>query len=118
MMNERILAHGENLNKIFDTHFPPITLCKKLRRLEVKATWYSEAYCNGTIDMTEHDKNSEAILKALDRILGFRKKKIPVFVNSDPRGYALKIKDKWLRKNDITLNRDWGGYGLLAPDLR
>jgi len=40
---------------------------------------------------------------------------IPVFFNSDPRGYALKIKDDYTR--DITIYRDWGGYGILAPDF-
>ncbi len=39
-----------------------------------------------------------------------------VFVNGDPRGYALKIHDS---NRDLIdgcgIARDWGGYGLIAP---
>ena len=40
-----------------------------------------------------------------------------IFVNGDCRGYALKIFDDYIRKNDITIYRDWGGYGIIAPDF-
>lgn len=36
-----------------------------------------------------------------------------VWFNGDPRGYALKVD---LRDGE-TLHRDWGGYGIIAPDL-
>jgi len=42
---------------------------------------------------------------------------VPVFINRDPRGYALKINDDWMRATDCRLHRDWGGYGIIAPDL-
>lgn len=42
---------------------------------------------------------------------------VPVFLNRDPRGYALKIDDEWMRKHDAKLYRDWGGYGIIAPDI-
>jgi hypothetical protein len=82
---------------------------------------------------------------------------VPVFLNGDPRGYALKIRDEWMHKaqtlrrdgepvytgpdpetwihrnhsfsvahalehegyrlEPVQLHRDWGGYGILAPDL-
>ena len=44
---------------------------------------------------------------------------VPVFLNRDPRGYALKIKSEWMeaRRDSVRLHRDWGGYGILAPDL-
>jgi len=35
----------------------------------------------------------------------------------DPRGYALKLDDEWTRANAPHIHRDWGGYGILAPDL-
>jgi len=37
-----------------------------------------------------------------------------VFINGDPRGYALKIKDEFVRENNLTIYQDWGGYGILA----
>lgn len=43
---------------------------------------------------------------------------VPVILNRDPRGYALKIDDEWMRAHrDVVLHRDWGGYGIIAPDL-
>ena len=48
-----------------------------------------------------------------------RRPLVPVFVNRDPRGYALKIDDEWMRaRQEVRLATDWGGYGILAPDLR
>jgi hypothetical protein len=43
---------------------------------------------------------------------------VPVFINRDPRGYQLKIKDDWMTANNADLERDWGGYGLLAPEIK
>ena len=117
IVHKRIIVHGEKLNKIFDTHMEPMALCKKLRRLEYSATRNSEQFCNGERGEVKYNRVLEELLDKLDKALGFRKKKIPVFINSDPRGYALKIKSEWFGTQDIDLDRDWGGYGLLAPDL-
>ncbi len=59
-----------------------------------------------------------------------RKPLVPVFLNRDPRGYALKIDDAWMAEHGnatdhpsksptavCRLHRDWGGYGIIAPDL-
>ncbi len=43
---------------------------------------------------------------------------VPVFINRDPRGYALKINDEWMTEHDAKLEKDWGGYGLLAPEIK
>jgi hypothetical protein len=42
---------------------------------------------------------------------------VAVFVNQDPRGYALKIDDEYMRAHSLDLERDGGEYGILAPDL-
>jgi hypothetical protein len=43
---------------------------------------------------------------------------VPVIINRDPRGYALKIGDDWMSAHHTSrLHRDMGGYGILAPDL-
>jgi hypothetical protein len=52
---------------------------------------------------------------------------VPVFLNRDPRGYALKIDEEWLqaaRRDGRTVGavgcciyQDWGGYGIIAPNL-
>ena len=40
-----------------------------------------------------------------------------IFLNGDPRGYALKIKDDFIRDNKVNIYKDWGGYGIFAPDF-
>ena len=42
---------------------------------------------------------------------------VPVFVNRDPRGYALKIKSEWVREKGAAIHQDWGGYGIIAPEI-
>jgi hypothetical protein len=43
---------------------------------------------------------------------------VPVFLNDDARGYSLKIRDEWMREHKAELHRDWGGYGILAPEIK
>lgn len=119
-MYSKIQKHGEQLNSIFKTDLNPVALCKKLFSLENKMRRAALQYSNGDMESDEEDKIEKEILDKVDKILGFRAKKIPVFINSDPRGYSLKIDDEWMRnKGDKTpLYRDFGGYGILAPDFK
>jgi hypothetical protein len=48
----------------------------------------------------------KAVKKLLPGVEGF-------FINGDPRGYSLKIKEKIYPE----LHQDWGGYGILAPEF-
>jgi len=134
-MYQQIEEHGANLNAIFNTDFDNIKLCKKLRQLEVKAHHATTCLCNtNTLDRLELTREEErtglypkqatedeqdaffgAILNKVDKILNFRAKHIPVFINHDPRGYALKVKD--CRENNLKIYQDWGGYGILAPEF-
>lgn len=41
-----------------------------------------------------------------------------VEINLDPRGYALKINDDYMRAHNLKLYRDYGGYGIIAPALK
>jgi uncharacterized protein YwqG len=115
-LNDKIIRHGEILKQVFklDKNKDPIALCKQLFRLENKAHKISEDYANGYID--DIDKYILPIEKSLDKILGYKKKGIPVFINTDPRGYALKVESSYAFKTQLP--RDWGGFGLIAPDLR
>ncbi|MCK9520449.1 MAG: hypothetical protein M0R74_15710 [Dehalococcoidia bacterium] len=116
-MKEQILRHGFNLRRIFfpdDSSISPVGLAKSVHRLEVRAHRLAEEECNtGNVPEDWEDK----ILKSLDKVLNFRAQGIPVFVNGDPRGYALKIDDKYVRENNLEIHRDWGGYGILAPEF-
>lgn len=83
---------------------------KYLRAVEKKAHKWAEAACNYDISERTQKRRDNIILKDIKRIFG----DIPqgFFINGDPRGYALKIDPE---KGDVDgLERDWGGYGLLA----
>lgn len=65
-----------------------------------------------TIFDIEIEKLSEQVKKMIPGV--------PFFVNGDARGYALKIKDAEmdkLFKAGIRLHQDWGGYGILSPEI-
>ena len=118
-MYERIKQHGNRLLKIFPdaTIKDPIALCKKIKRIDTKMHRIAELYCNGDCLMDQWELFEASALKNLDNILGFKATGIPVFINGDPRGYALKIEDSYIRDHDIDIYRDWGGYGILAPEF-
>jgi len=120
-MYERIAKHGNQLNEIFNTGLDPVALCKKLRILERKAEALTTEECNTGID--NHVKLCK-ILGQVKKVLfpqGVESKGAhlytSVFINGDPRGYALKISDKQVREQNLLIHRDMGGYGILAPDL-
>lgn len=90
-------------------------LYEKLLRIERKVNHRQTESCNGTIEDEKCEKldakDEKEILKLLPNISDF-------FINGDPRGYSLKIKDtkaKELRDQGINIYQDWGGYGILAP---
>jgi len=121
IMYQQIEKHGENLNAIFNTGLEPVTLCKKLRRLEAKAHRLATDYCNGENGVTTDNWESKCapIIKQVKSTLKCADD-CPIFINGDARGYALKIKASHVRalqtsgKNIYT---DMGGYGILAPDF-
>ena len=117
-MDARIKRHGEQLAKIFpDATIRPRALCSYLQQKESMAHRFAEDYCNGQIDGEACSDKHAVILASVNFVLGNQDEKIRVIVNSDPRGYALKIHNKSMRDMDLVLHRDFGGYGILAPDL-
>lgn len=127
----RIIQHGRNLLAIFPnaTERDPGTLCRKLRRLEAKAAAIALRLCNGPEFKTEDEADliCTGILRKVNQLLGNyadgdnyvpRTQTVPIFINRDPRGYALKIDDEWMRDNPNALHQDWGGYGLIAPEIK
>jgi hypothetical protein len=124
-IHEQVIDHGQRLCSLFDVKSDPEQLCKALRRIERKAAAYALAQCNGTVnisfDSPEHDAKIKGYLDAVDKLLNFRAQGIPVFVNLDPRGHALKIDDDYMRTARVWelfgLTSDWGGYGIIAPEF-
>lgn len=116
-MKQAIVAHGKQLLAIFPraSEQDPDNLCRKLRRLETKVSRASVSHCNGEMGADAWEEVKEASRDALRRLLN--PGGVPLYVNSDPRGYALKIPSEYVRRNGLEIHRDWGGYGILAPDL-
>lgn len=114
---EAVKRHGEQLLAIFPqaTERDPVALCKKLRRVENAAHKWALECCNWR-DPSEEEReaNDDKIYNRIERILGTTE---GIVYNKDPRGYALKIDDRVMRDRDYVLYRDWGGYGIIAPDL-
>jgi len=111
---ENITAHGDNLKKLFklDNSVDSVKLCKSLLRLETQAQKLALEYCNyGNLN----NNAVEGILKKVSKLLNLENE-YPVFFNGDARGYALKISDEFRKNKEIF--KDWGGYGILAPDFR
>ena len=116
-MYRNISNHGENLKKVFSlpADTDPVKLCKKLFRLETKAHRLAEQYCNGDIEIEQWEAGTGKILDSVNKILDYKNKGISVFANGDARGYTLKIKAK---DTPSYLFKDWGGFGIIAPDFR
>jgi hypothetical protein len=111
---ENITAHGDNLKKLFklDNSVDSVKLCKSLLRLETQAQKLALEYCNyGNLD----NDAVESILKKAGVLLNITDIN-QIFFNGDARGYALKISDNFCKDKEIF--KDWGGYGIIAPDFR
>lgn len=114
-MYKQIDQHGQSLNNLFNTDLDNIALCKKLFRLENRAHRYAEDYCNGHIDHDLFASASSIILEKVSSILGTDESNI--FINGDPRGYAIKFTTEFTNNNINNMWRDMGGYGIVAPDF-
>lgn len=130
-MYEAIKNHGNALIKFFKLEDQnPIHLSKMLLRIERVAHHATTCLCNtNTLDLlelncftgydvkqdTEEDQDEffDSILKRLEKQIG-KKNVEKCFINHDPRGYALKIREPYSKD---FYYKDWGGYGILAPDF-
>ena len=118
---ELITIHGERVKKFFNmpASTDPIALCKRLRRLEVQAQRVQDVHAQGEYEISAI-KEAGLMCKLKDLLMPdstpeeFLNKKI--FLNTDQRGYALKISDEVVKGHEFA--RDWGDFGIIAPDLR
>lgn len=120
--DEAILKHGFALLRIFPRAQAtyaglPRALYERLHRIEAEAHRLAERECNEQLPEGYSERKDASMLKRLDAILGFKEAGIPVFLNGDPRGYALKIKDDYVREHKLEIQTDWGGYGILCPEF-
>ena len=111
---EAILQHGLALLRIFpDSPYSgaPTSLCKRVRRLENEAHRLAERCCCEDVPEAEQERKEASILRRVREALADTEERVRL--NGDPRGYALKID---LREGE-QLHTDWGGYGIVAPEI-
>ena len=110
-------AHHNALATVFDrpTSYG-LNLWRKLRRIEATFSRQSLAFCNGELPAEDFEAAKQVARDAVARLTKSGKLPEGFFVNSDPRGYALKIHDSQA-KQFPGLHRDWGGYGCLAAEI-
>lgn len=121
----RIVKHVDALGRIFPNlrlgeNTPmKVMAYKNLKAIEREAHHLAEAFCNGDVKAgeIEFNRREAKILDKLDKILDFRALEVPVFINGDPRGYTLKIDSNYEKIRKVGLATDWGGYGLIAPNV-
>ena len=130
-MYERIEKHGQALIEFFGLpDQDPVKLSKRIFSIENKAHRAITCLCNtNTLDLMELNQYTGYDVKQateeeqdafFDKIMVRIKNVISkenmhkVFINFDPRGYALKIKPEFSKG---FYNQDWGGNGILAPDF-
>jgi len=132
-MYNLITIHGLNLIDFFDLpkHTAPVKLCKKLHSLEIKLNRIMCNMCNTNNvegiepsrennwqppETTEEaqDELLKAYMQKLLKIIG-PKNAEKVFFNHDPRGYSMKMTTE--ASKAWPGHKDWGGYGIIAPDL-
>jgi hypothetical protein len=130
-LEENIYRQGMALMDTFNIEMKgldgpgPVTVYKLVKVIEDAAHRHfeklcsDEHYCNVIMDTEEKQEAFESrLLVRLDKILDYTSQGIPVFLNQDPRGHALKLEGKYYEDHSsCRIPRDWGGDGMLCPDF-
>ena len=111
--HEQIVEHGTELLVLFPDALrrDPADLYRGLRRIEARGAAHAERLCGDAhyCNDVDHEAVGVAIINAANKLLGTDR----VWLNQDPRGYALKV----TLSVGEGLHTDWGGYGIIAPDF-
>lgn len=86
---------------------------KPLQKIEAEAHKLAEDDCNGVAECSP--EHQAVVLHEVRKL--FSKTLPGLIFNGDPRGYTIKIDDDVVRKENIEIYRDMGGYGILAPEF-
>ena len=112
---ERRMKHIEQLAAIFNMPYADMKVVyHKLKTLESRGHRLAEDHCNG-VDSESFDEKLDDIRKVLRSLLPDSDVKKNIHLNTDPRGYFLKIDDEFTRRNKLAIHTDWGGYGIICP---
>ena len=115
MTDKHVLKWRENHHKALAQLRGPkckksgVALWRTLNRIEQKIHYAATAYCNGTCTPEQYDREKENAEKQVSKLFGHAPNGF--FINSDPRGYSLKIDEAHVPDG---MHKDMGGYGILA----
>jgi len=108
--------HLQTLSSLAGLDLPyPFDLYNTLLRLERKANRLTTALCNGIESEQEQEKTEQQLDKIENKVRELLPNLKTFFINRDPRGHALKIKED--ERLALGMWSDWGGYGILAPEF-
>lgn len=108
------VKHLTNLEQLSSKENPHgYDMYLRLRSIEKEATRLTTAECNGETTEQASERKRASIENRIKEVFGG---KLPTgfFINGDPRGYALKIKELHTKPD---FYKDFGGYGILAPEF-
>lgn len=118
IQTHNILAAANHIKLLGEMFGPtcsnPYATFEILLKAEKEASRKATQYCNGEIDGDAYEKWQEKFVKRLTKNLGAKEMPNGFFINGDPRGYSLKMKEGTFPQG---FYRDFGGYGILAPDF-
>ena len=134
-------SHSESLTELFpNADRSGEALVRFMRRLELKMNRLAVCYCNGytreylnsrrgnyesylqwtencRYDSTHWEADCNKALKLLTKVTGAS---VPllnnIVINGDARGYALKLREGFVKSKNIQIYTDLGGSGILAPE--
>jgi hypothetical protein len=121
---ERHYATLERLSEFLGKKQDGKKLSLKLWALEKRGNRIATDYCNGENGAGESkwEFEKEQLIKEVNKVF-----QIPagvtlpgLIINGDARGHTLKIDDEKVRSyypESIGFHRDWGGYGILSPEI-
>jgi hypothetical protein len=119
-IQRRRTAHHKALEVLAATvgcKTPGLTLWRGLRLIEAELYRACLNYTNGTngVDEMKWRGAKQAAHNSLENLFGGP---IPkgVFINGDPRGHMIKLDNETVTIPD-GMEKDWGGYGILAAEI-
>jgi hypothetical protein len=115
LRNKYIAQHINDINKLFDARLNRAGY-DFLLQLEDMAHKKAEYWCDFSYTDEEREEYEQYILSLICDVLDIDAHD-SIFFNSDPRVFALKIKDDFVRESKSNIYRDLGGYGIFAPDF-
>ena len=107
--------HIHNINELFNASLDRGKY-EILLELEELAHNQAEIWCERSYSDKEREEVEKYFISTLTDLLSITGHQA-IFFNGDPRGYALKIKDDFIRDSKVNIYKDWGGYGIFAPDF-